>query len=336
MSVKTKRVTLEDVAARARVSRATASRVIRGDQRVSPKKVKAVKSAVAELGYRPNSAARALVTNRSGVTAVVIPEPDSRVFSDPFFARSVQSLSSELGKVGSQAVLVFFSTKEQSERTESFLSSGAVDGAIVLSHHRYTGEIERLLKASVPTVFIGRIEEDTSAWVDSNNYAGGQLAARHLLNQGCARPAVVAGPADMIAGKDRLQGFLNELESENIDSIVEPGAFTYASGYEAGKRLVSRLEVGEVDGIFSSSDLMAQGIFDAFKEAGAALGPIPIVSFDNSPIAEELSLSSITNSTDQLAYEATKLLESRLTGTWNGEPVVLPINLVERTPRFSF
>ncbi|MDO5034981.1 MAG: LacI family DNA-binding transcriptional regulator, partial [Actinomycetaceae bacterium] len=296
MPVKSKRVTLEDVAARARVSRATASRVIRGDQNVSPKKVKAVKSAVAELGYRPNSAARALVTNRSGVTAVVIPEPDSRVFSDPFFARSVQSLSTELGKVGSQAVLVFFATEEESERTESFLSSGAVDGAIVLSHHRYTGEIERLLNASVPTVFIGRIEEDAAAWVDSDNYAGGQLAARHLIAQGCTHPAVVAGPSDMIAGKDRLQGFLDVLNEEGMSAEIEEGAFTYASGYEAGKRLVSRLEAGQVDGIFSGSDLMAQGIFDAFKEAGAALGPIPIVGFDNSPIAEELSLSSITNS----------------------------------------
>ncbi len=79
------RVTLEDVAARARVSRATASRVVRGEQNVSPKKMKAVRKAIAELGYHPNSAARTLVTKRAGVIAIVIPEPDSRVFSDSFF-----------------------------------------------------------------------------------------------------------------------------------------------------------------------------------------------------------------------------------------------------------
>lgn len=336
MSTKTGRATLEDVAARARVSRATASRVIRGDVKVSPKKIKAVQDAVNELGYRPNSAARALVTSRAGVVAVVIPEPDARVFSDPFFARSVQSISAELGKMGSQAVLVFFSTEEQSERTESFLSSGAVDGAIVLSHHRYSGEIDRLRKTSVPTVFIGRLEEDTLAWVDSDNYAGGKLAAQFLLEKGSRQLAVVSGPLDMIAGKDRLAGFKDYLSAKGLEPLVVHGAFTYDSGFNAGRELAPHLRNGEIDGIFVGSDLMAQGLIDCLRQESATSRQIPLVGFDNSPIAEELNLSSVTNSTDELAREATKLLESRLTQTWDGHPVVLPVSLVERQVSFTF
>ncbi len=336
MSTKTGRVTLEDVAARARVSRATASRVIRGDVKVSPKKSRAVQNAVNELGYRPNSAARTLVTSRAGVVAVVIPEPNARVFSDPFFASSVQSLSTELGRMDSQAVLVFFSTEEQSERTESFLSSGAVDGAIVLSHHRYSGEIDRLRKSAVPTVFIGRLEEDTRAWVDSDNHAGGELAARYLLDKGVKHPAVVSGPLDMIAGKDRLAGFEHHMQEEGVTPLVLNGAFTYDSGFAAGRELAPRLQDEEIDGIFVSSDLMAHGLIDALQQYATSPRPIPILGFDNSPIAEELGLSSVTNSTEQLAREATKLLEARLSQTWDGNPVVLPVSLVERKATFTF
>lgn len=330
------RVTLEDVAAHARVSRATASRVIRGEQNVSAKKMKAVRKAVEELGYRPNSAARTLVTRRAGVVAIVIPEPDSRVFSDAFFGRTIQAISTELGHHNTQPVLVFFSTPEESRRTEMFLTSGAVDGAIVLSHHEQSGEIDRLRQASVPTVFIGRLEEaDEHSWVDSDNYHGGEVAAEILLEHGCTKPATLSGPLDMVAGKDRLGGFTDYLKSVNITPVVQEGDFTYQSGYEAGQRFLPMVSRGEIDGIFAGSDLMASGLVDALNEATEPVS-VPIVSFDDSPLAEQLDLTSITNPTKDLAREATKLLEARLTNKWDGNPVVLPVTATERRPVFTF
>src|SRR5690625_839426 len=85
--------TLEQVAAHAGVSRATASRAINGGARVSPKALEAVNAAVKDLGYVPNRAARSLVTRRTDSIAIVVPEPDDRLFSDPFFAHTIKGVS---------------------------------------------------------------------------------------------------------------------------------------------------------------------------------------------------------------------------------------------------
>ena len=100
-------VRLEDVARAAGVSRATASRVVRGDARVSPQKVRAVQRAVKELNYRPNRAARSLVTRRTDTIALIVPEPDQRIFSDPFFSSVVQAVVYSLDDTYVQLVLAF-------------------------------------------------------------------------------------------------------------------------------------------------------------------------------------------------------------------------------------
>ena len=89
--------TLEDVAARAGVSRATASRVINGGRRVAAPTRQAVEAAIAELGYTPNRAARSLAANRSDTVALVVSEPTGRLFSDPFFGQTILGAASVLG-----------------------------------------------------------------------------------------------------------------------------------------------------------------------------------------------------------------------------------------------
>ncbi|HSV37450.1 MAG TPA: LacI family DNA-binding transcriptional regulator, partial [Nocardioidaceae bacterium] len=85
--------TLEEVARLAGVSRATASRAINGHNRVSQKAREAVEAAVHTLGYTPNPAARSLVTRRTDSVALVVPEPDDRLFTDPFFAHTLREVS---------------------------------------------------------------------------------------------------------------------------------------------------------------------------------------------------------------------------------------------------
>ena len=98
--------TLEQVAERAGVSRSTASRAINGGLRVSPEALASVEAAVADLGYSPNRAARSLVTKRTDSIALVVPEPDERVLSDPFFAGTLNGLSTSLADSDMQVVLV--------------------------------------------------------------------------------------------------------------------------------------------------------------------------------------------------------------------------------------
>jgi len=92
--------TLDAVALAAGVSRATVSRVVNGNQRVNPDARRAVERAIDRLGYVPNAAARSLVTRRSNSVGLVIPEPTSRLFNDPFFPRLLRGISAELGSSG--------------------------------------------------------------------------------------------------------------------------------------------------------------------------------------------------------------------------------------------
>src|SRR5690606_15904921 len=98
--------TLDEVAQTAGVSRSTASRAINGGLKVSPEAQAAVDTAVAELGYTPNRAARSLVTRRTDSVALVVPEPDEKVLTDPYFAGTLQGLSAALVNTEIQLILL--------------------------------------------------------------------------------------------------------------------------------------------------------------------------------------------------------------------------------------
>ena len=128
--------TLEEVAVRAGVSRATVSRVVNGSPKVSPDVRKVVEAAVTALGYVPNRAARSLVTRRSGSIGVVITEPTGRLFSDPFFPRLLRGISQALSARDLQLVLLMPASPEDTDRTADYLAAGHVDGALFASLDR--------------------------------------------------------------------------------------------------------------------------------------------------------------------------------------------------------
>ncbi|NDR53106.1 LacI family DNA-binding transcriptional regulator [Actinomyces sp. 565] len=329
------RITLEDVARAAGVSRATASRVVRGDTGVTEKKTKAVRAAVASLGYIPNSAARALVSRRTGTVAVVIPEPDQLIFSDPFLTRTVQEISHHLDAADIQLVMVFGDQAGHGRRAAKYLRNGSVDGAIVISHHRFSGQVEAIMGVQLPVVFIGRplAHNSPASWVDLDNVSAGRLAAEHLLDRGVQRPAIITGPLDMVAAHDRLRGFREVLGRAGIDPVLREGAFTVESGRAAGEALAPRIESGEIDGVFASSDQMALAALAAWRERGLQVpDDVKLVSCDNGPDAAlaDPPLTSVDNPTDVLGRAATDMLRAILDETWDGQPVLVPTRLVVR------
>ncbi len=129
------RPTLEAVARRAGVSRSTVSRVINGQPKVRAEVVERVQEVVTELGYVPNQIARSLVTRRNNAVAVVITEPQNRLFVDPFFALQLHGIRRELVEQGSQPVLLFIEEPDDYARVGDFLGGGHVDGALLFSLH---------------------------------------------------------------------------------------------------------------------------------------------------------------------------------------------------------
>ncbi|HET8926367.1 MAG TPA: LacI family DNA-binding transcriptional regulator [Microbacterium sp.] len=282
-------VTIEEVAAVAGVSRSTVSRVVNGSTAVSPGALESVQRAIAQLNYVPNRAARSLASRQTHAIALIVPEDTTRFFGDPFFAAIVSGINARLTR--SDYVLnLFIASDDPGDKTTSYVRSGAVDGAIVVSHHTSDTFVERIA-AAVPVVYGGRParERERDYFVDVDNRNGGRVATQHLIAAGCRRIATVTGPLTMPAGVDRLAGFRDALAEAGLAEVaVEDGGFTTDGGAAAMRRILD--SGAEVDGLFIASDLMARGAMTALAQHGLRVpDDVAIVGFDDSPVATSVT-----------------------------------------------
>lgn len=328
--------TLDEVARVAGVSRATASRAINGGSKVSARAQRSVDEAVRSLGYVPNRAARALVTRRTDSVAVVVPEPDERVFSDPFFAATLRSVNRVLAEREVQLVLLLARPGAEEDRMLRYLSAGHVDGALVVSHHRADRLSELIPDLGLPCVFQGRPWSggDRVPYVDTDNVAGGRMATEVLIEAGCTRIGTIAGPEDMTAASDRLAGFGQALAAAGLptDRRVD-GGFTEEGGRRAAEELLDRHP--DLDGIFAASDLMARGALTVAAARGLRVpDDLRVVGYDDIGLAETMAppLTTVRNPIVEMGERATRLLLDRIDGRDGGGSyrVVIPATLVRR------
>ncbi|WP_121251758.1 LacI family DNA-binding transcriptional regulator [Nocardioides ferulae] len=330
--------TLDEVAKLAGVSKATASRAINGGSKVSARAQTAVDNAVRELGYTPNAAARSLVTRRTGSVALIVPESDERIFSDPFFARMLHLVARTLREHDLQLVLLIAQPGDEAERLLRYLRGRYVDGAIVASHHREDRLAEHLSDLGLPCVFIGRpwIGAERVAYVDSDNAGAAAQAVRVLLEGGRRRIATIAGPPDMRAGHDRLRGWRDELAAAGLETgLVAHGDFTEDSGVQACAALLDAAGPGGIDGIFAASDLMAQGAIRELARRGLRVPEdVALVGYDDLGVAERTDppLTTLRNPIASMVVEAIRLLTESIDQGGGGGPrrVVFVPELVRR------
>jgi len=280
------RPTLEEVARHAGVSRATVSRVVNGSPTVAPSLRETVERAVAELGYVPNQAARTLMTSRTDTLALVVAEPDVRVFGDPFFSGIVRGVSQELAASGLQLMLMMAQSHADLARIEQYLLSRHVDGVLLISEHADDRLPRILAGAGLPLVIGGRPLQDATAtaYVDNDNVGGARIAAEYLRSLGRSRITTVAGPMDMSAGVDRLAGFRKGLGRGFRARYVEYGDFEQEGGAAAMARLLDR--VPDLDAVFVASDLMALGALAELRRRGRRVpDDVAVVGFDDIAMA---------------------------------------------------
>ncbi len=172
-------VTIEEVAAAAGVSRSTVSRVVNGSTAVSPEALESVRRAIADLNYVPNRAARSLASRQTHAIALIVPEDTTRFFGDPFFAAIVSGINARLSR--SDYVLnLFIASDDPGDKTTSYVRSGAVDGAIVVSHHTSDTFIDRIAELRA-----GRLRRAPGARARARLLRRRRQRARR---QGCDRP----------------------------------------------------------------------------------------------------------------------------------------------------
>jgi DNA-binding LacI/PurR family transcriptional regulator len=306
-------VTLEAVAREAGVSRATASRVLNNSPKVSPEVRRSVERAIARLGYVPNPAARSLVTRRSESVGVVITEPTSRLFNEPFFPRLLRGISGELAARQLQLVLLMPENRADETRLEQYLLSGHVDGVILVSLHGDDPLPGDLMRQGIPVVVGGRPAEGISAsYVDVDNRDGARSAVRHLVAQGRRRIATIAGPADMAAGLDRLSGYRDGLDEAGLarDASLEAHAdFSHEGGLQAMRHLLETRP--DLDAVFAASDVMASAAVSVLRAAGRAVPEdVAVIGYDDSPLSEasDPPLTSVRQPIEEMGRELVRLL----------------------------
>ncbi len=330
-----KSLTLEEIAKIAGVSRSTVSRVINNEPNVRTEVRQRVWQVVEEMGYHPNAAARSLASRRSQVLGAVIPQAINTVFADPFFPGVLRGIAEMANEHKYHLMLSMVSPPLEEDFYRQALRSQMLDGVVILSAFLDDPLVPRLLQDRIPFVIIGRhLHEPQVSYVDIDNTRGAQMATEHLLRQGRRRISSITGPANMIAGLDRREGYLSALREAGLpidNELIVAGDFTEATGYVAMQQLLPL----KPDAVFVANDLMAVGALRAIRQAGQRVpDDIALVGFDDSQIAAytDPPLTTVRQPVRTLGSTAVDLL-LRLLENDAQAPLrtILPTELVIRT-----
>jgi LacI family transcriptional regulator len=276
-------LTLEHVAELAGVSRSTVSRVVNKQAGVREDVRRRVWQVIEETGYRPNIAARALASNRSGIISLVVPHALSRLFADPYFPRLTQGITVACNENDlSLTLFLFHNEQEEARLTRRIANASLFDGVIIASSQFEDPLIPHLIANQVPLVMVGRQDHYPElSFVDVDNLNGAYAATAHLLRLGYLRIAHISGPQTMVAGQDRLEGYRKALADRGraFDAkLIAEGDFTEAGGYVAMQRLLAT----RPDAVFAASDQMALGAWRALREAGRQVPhDVALVGYDD-------------------------------------------------------
>ena len=327
--------TLATVAAVAGVSPATVSRVINDSAPVTAEIRQAVENAVERLGYVPNRAARSLVTQRTDSIALVVREPVGFGIADPYLSSMTVAASQSLVGTGVHLVVMMAQNGDDHAQLAHYVRAGHVDGVMLLSVHDDDPLPQQLLRARIPMVLGGRPMTTLAgcSHVDVDSHGGAQAVGRRFLAAGRTRLGTIAGPMDMTAGVDRLDGFRTALsELGQAPPAVAYGSFTRASGEEAMRALLKREP--DLDAVFAASDMMAIGAMAVLKESGRRIpDDVAVIGFDDVEVGRHTD-PMLTTIHQPIAEQARLLVEMLVTQIRTGVaapiPAVLPTTLVER------
>jgi LacI family transcriptional regulator len=301
---------IKDVARRAGVSIATVSNALNRPDRVSPETRTRVLSAVDELGYVRSESARQLRVGRSRLIALLVLDMGNPFFVD--IARGVEQVA------GTEGLGVMLCNSAQDEAAESlYLSLFAeqrVRGVLVTPADMSGHNMKSFQRHGIPYVFVDRVvASDEACSVSVDDVTGGELAVRHLLENGHTQVAYVSGPAHLAQCQDRRTGALKALSDAGLPpdalTVLENQALDVASGRDAGSRLLGLRS--RPTAVFCANDLLALGVLQAMFAAGVDVpDDISIVGYDDIEFAEAAAvpLTSVRQPAVRMGQTAAEML----------------------------
>ena len=309
---------MEDVARLAGVSMVTVSRALNTPDKLAPKTLAAVKSAIKKLQYVHNQTAGSLASNRSRIIAAIVPTIASSIFSD-----TVDGLAKALAPHRYQLLLgqSQYDVEEEARLIETFLGR-RVDGLMLTGVDHARGVRARLARAKLPVVETWDFtRRPIDMVVGFSNQAAGQAAAEYLIAKGYRRIAFLGGQDHRSMA--RLEGFKTALKSAGLADIVVLKASSPSTLLDGSKALQALLaQENHCDAVFCTNDMLAAGvIFECQRQGILIPHQLAVMGFANLPIAAGIqpSLTSVQVHSTRMGQLAGEKLMARLLGTTSPE-----------------
>jgi len=319
------RVSMAMVAARAGVSGQTVSRVANDSPKVDPETRRRVEKAMADLGYRPNRAARALRTGRTRTLGLV-----AQTLATVGNSRMLQAVAESAASRGYAVTVVTLGSDGDISEAFDRLRDQGVDGAIVLNEA--TALARHAAAAELRLVVVDSPPDERFTVIGTDHAAGARAATEHLLAAGHRAVHHLAGPVGSFAASERERGWREALAAAGaVPPEIVRGDWTSASGHIAATRM---LEAGDVTAIFAANDQMALGALRAVAGSGRSVpGDVAVVGFDDIADAAEFQppLTTVRQDFDALGDQAVSSLVSLIEDRADSVPELLRPALVIRT-----
>ena len=303
---------IRDVAALAGVSYQTVSRVLNDSPSIKDSTRQKVLDVISEIGYRPNQAARTLVTSRSRTIGVL---SSQTAHYGP--TTSVNAIELAAREAGYRLSITSVSSGDYSSIKSAidYLLSQAVEALVVIAPQVRVFDALADLSISVPYVTLESTGRNLGHSLSVDQVAGARLATRHLIELGHTEITHISGPQDWIEADARMQGFLHEINAADLRTRAPIlGDWSAHFGYYAGLEL---LRFRDFTAVFSGNDQMALGFMHACRESGLDVpGDISVVGFDDIPEAAHFSppLTTVRQNFAEIGRRAVALLLAELNG----------------------
>ena len=318
--------TIKDVAQVAGVTVTTVSRVLNNRGYISQATRTKVKEAMEQLNYQPNELARSLFRKKSSLIGLIVPD-----VSHAFFGELTNFIEYFANKNGYKILLCNSYQDSIKERDYiDMLKRHQVDGIIMGSHNL---ETEEYLNTNLPIVTIDRNLSEKIPFISSDNYNGGKLATRFLIDKGCKKLAHISGPLELnTPANNRYRAFMDLVTEEKIAYVVKQ---TKLNEFESQEKLIYELfeENPNIDGIFASSDMIAAIIIKvAYQMKKEIPKDLKIVGYDDIKLANLIvpSLTTIRQPIQAMGELAINILIDQIEGKTVPLENVLPIDLIIR------
>ncbi len=314
---------MADVARLAGVSHQTVSRVVNGQSNLRPATREKVLQAIRQLGYRPNSAARALVTRRSATIGVI--GSKAGYWGPSTVHRTIQAAGREAGYYVSSANLQSLNREDLLDAI-SHLRDQSVEAIVLIGGTDDALEVARAQEdLGTPVVVVEGDDAKTRWTVGVDQVAGAELGTSLLLELGHTEILHLAGPPSWAESRSRLLGWRNAMSAAGLrPSPYVEGDWSARSGYLAGLEIARS---DDVTAVFCANDQMALGLLRALSERGRSVpGDVSVVGFDDIPEAAYLipPLSTVRQDFTEVGRRVIELIQAALAGEPGPERLISP------------